>query len=55
MVGNKLLTILSNMFTNLNLTDKVGYKVFRISYKKHRVRGKRFDLPKLQLKFRKGI
>ena len=30
MVGNKLLTILSNMFTNLNLTDmEVGYKVFR--------------------------
>jgi len=30
MIGNKLLTILSNMFTNLNLTDmEVGYKVFR--------------------------
>ena len=30
MVGNKILTILSNMFTNLNLTDmEVGYKVFR--------------------------
>ena len=30
MVGNKLLTILSNMFTNLNLTDmEVGYKVFK--------------------------
>jgi glycosyltransferase involved in cell wall biosynthesis len=29
-VGNKFLTILSNMFTNLNLTDmEVGYKVFR--------------------------
>lgn len=28
--GNKLLTLLSNMFTNLNLTDmEVGYKVFR--------------------------
>ena len=30
MVGNKILTIMSNMFTNLNLTDmEVGYKVFR--------------------------
>ena len=29
-VGNKFLTILSNMFTNLNLTDmEVGYKVFK--------------------------
>ena len=29
-VGNKLLTLLSNMFSNLNLTDmEVGYKVFR--------------------------
>ncbi len=30
MVGNKALTLLSNMFTNLNLTDmEVGYKAFR--------------------------
>ena len=30
MIGNKFLTILSNMFTNLNLSDmEVGYKVFR--------------------------
>lgn len=29
-VGNRLLTLLSNMFTNLNLTDmETGYKVFR--------------------------
>jgi glycosyltransferase involved in cell wall biosynthesis len=29
-VGNKLLTLVSNMFTNLNLTDmETGYKVFR--------------------------
>lgn len=28
--GNRLLTLLSNMFTNLNLTDmEVGYKIFR--------------------------
>ena len=30
MVGNRLLTLLSNMFTNLNLTDmETGYKAFR--------------------------
>src|SRR5213079_2683008 len=30
MVGNKMLTLLSNMFTNLNLTDmETCYKVFR--------------------------
>ena len=29
-IGNLLLTILSNMFSNLNLTDmEIGYKVFR--------------------------
>lgn len=29
MVGNKLLTLVSNMFTNINLTDmETGYKVF---------------------------
>jgi glycosyltransferase involved in cell wall biosynthesis len=29
-LGNRFLTLLSNMFTNLNLTDmEVGYKVFR--------------------------
>ena len=31
-LGNKILTILSNMFTNLNLSDmETGYKVFRRS------------------------
>ena len=31
-LGNKFLTMMSNMFTNLNLTDmEVGYKVFRRS------------------------
>src|SRR5207245_6720091 len=31
-VGNRFLTTLSNMFTNLNLTDmETGYKVFRAS------------------------
>ncbi len=30
MTGNKFLTLLSNMFTNINLTDmETGYKVFR--------------------------
>jgi glycosyltransferase involved in cell wall biosynthesis len=32
MVGNRFLTLLSNMFTNLNLTDvETGYKAFRSS------------------------
>lgn len=32
MIGNRLLTLLSNMFTNLNLSDmETGYKVFRRS------------------------
>jgi len=31
MVGNKFLTLVSNMFTNLNLTDmETGYKMFRM-------------------------
>ena len=31
-VGNKFLTVLSNMFTNLNVTDmQTGYKVFKAS------------------------
>src|SRR5207237_8369131 len=30
MAGNKFLTLLSNMFTNLNLTDmETGYKAFK--------------------------
>jgi glycosyltransferase involved in cell wall biosynthesis len=33
MVGNRFLTLLSNMFTNLNLTDmETGYKAFRASF-----------------------
>jgi glycosyltransferase involved in cell wall biosynthesis len=32
MVGNKFLTLLSNMFTNINLTDmETGYKAFKAS------------------------
>ena len=36
MIGNKLITLLSNMFTNLNLTDvETGYKAFRGSVLKN--------------------
>ncbi|HLA39323.1 MAG TPA: glycosyltransferase family 2 protein [Candidatus Glassbacteria bacterium] len=43
-LGNKLLTTLSNMFTNLNLTDmEVCYKVFKAPViKKIRLRSNRF-------------
>ena len=35
-IGNKFLTLLSNMFTNLNLTDmETGAKVFRTDIIKH--------------------
>jgi glycosyltransferase involved in cell wall biosynthesis len=44
-VGNGLLTTLSNMLTNLNLTDmEVCYKVFRADVlKRIRLRSRRFD------------
>ena len=43
-LGNKFLTLLSNMFTNLNLTDmETGYKVFRNSIlEKVRIEENRF-------------
>src|SRR5687768_10627167 len=43
-LGNKLLTFLSNMFTNLNLTDmETCYKLFRADYLKSlRLRERRF-------------
>jgi glycosyltransferase involved in cell wall biosynthesis len=43
-LGNKFLTLLSNMFTNLNLTDmETGYKVFRADILKGlRLRSNRF-------------
>ncbi len=43
-IGNKLLTTLSNMFTNLNLTDmETGYKVFRTAVlRRIRLRSERF-------------
>ena len=56
MVGNKLLTILSNMFTNLNLTDmEVGYKVFRADVIKNiDLREKRFGFePEITAKISK--
>ena len=56
MVGNKILTILSNMFTNLNLTDmEVGYKVFRTDVIKNiDLREKRFGFePEITAKISK--
>lgn len=43
-IGNKVLTTLSNMFTNLNLTDmETGYKVFRTEVlRRIRLRSQRF-------------
>jgi glycosyltransferase involved in cell wall biosynthesis len=43
-MGNKFLTTLSNMFTNLNLTDmETGYKVFRTAVlRRIRLRSERF-------------
>ncbi len=55
-VGNKVLTILSNMFTNLNLTDmETGYKVFRASLLKEiMIRSSRFGFePEITAKFAK--
>lgn len=45
-VGNGLLTTLSNMLTNLNLTDmEVGYKVFRAEVlRSMKLRSNRFDI-----------
>ena len=56
MVGNKILTIMSNMFTNLNLTDmEVGYKVFRTDVIKNiDLREKRFGFePEITAKISK--
>ena len=36
MIGNKFLTLLSNVFTNLNLTDvETGYKALRADFAKN--------------------
>jgi glycosyltransferase involved in cell wall biosynthesis len=53
-VGNKVLTILSNMFTNLNLTDmETGYKAFRASLLQEiAVKSSRFGFePEITAKF----
>jgi glycosyltransferase involved in cell wall biosynthesis len=55
-VGNKFLTILSNMFTNLNLSDmEVGYKVFKSDIlKKIRLEENRFGFePEITAKISK--
>jgi len=55
-VGNKFLTFVSNMFTNLNLTDmETCYKVFRIDVaKKIKLTSKRFGVePELTAKVAK--
>lgn len=56
-VGNKFLTLLSNMFTNLNFTDmETGYKVFRTEViKGMRLRSNRFGFePEFTAKMAKG-
>jgi glycosyltransferase involved in cell wall biosynthesis len=56
MVGNKFLTLLSNMFTNLNLTDmETGYKLFtRAVYTKINIEENRFGFePEITAKIRK--
>lgn len=56
MVANKLLTLISNAFTNLNLTDmETGYKVFRMSsLKKIRIEENRFGFePEITAKIAK--
>ena len=56
-VGNKLLTLLSNMCTNLNLTDmETCYKVFRgVVLKNMRLRSNRFGIePELTAKVARG-
>ncbi len=56
MIANKFLTLVSNAFTNLNLTDmETGYKVFRTSIiKKIRIRENRFGFePEITAKIAK--
>ncbi len=56
MVGNRFLTLLSNMFTNLNLTDvETGYKAFRSSVIKNlQLRENRFGFePEITAKLAK--
>jgi len=56
-VGNKFLTLLSNMLTNLNFTDmETGYKVFRAEVvREMRLRSNRFGFePEFTAKIAKG-
>lgn len=58
-MGNKFLTFLSNIFTNLNLTDmETGYKVFRrevVDSFKTKLKSKRFGIePELTARVAKG-
>ena len=56
-MGNKLLTLLSNMFTNLNLTDmETCYKMFRSDIiKEIKIEEKRFGFePEITAKIAKG-
>ncbi len=56
-LGNKFLTVLSNMFTNLNLSDmETGYKVFRREVLDcFDLKSKRFGIePELTAKFARG-
>ena len=56
-VGNRLLTIFSNMFTNLNLTDmETYYKLFRTEViKKIKLKQDRFGIePEITAKIAKG-
>ena len=55
-VGNRVLTLLSNMLTNLNLSDmEVGYKVFRAEvFKDIELKSKRFGFePEITIKLAK--
>ncbi|HJX08923.1 MAG TPA: glycosyltransferase family 2 protein, partial [Candidatus Binatia bacterium] len=55
-MGNRLLTMISNMLTNLNLSDmEVGYKVFRAeALKGVELRSKRFGFePEITMKLAK--
>ena len=56
-LGNRLVTTLSNVFTNLNLSDmEVGYKVFKAEVLKGlRLKSNRFGVgPELTAKIAKG-
>ena len=56
-MANKILTLICNLFTNLNLTDmETGYKAFKTeSVKKIKIEEKTFSFePELTIKFAKN-